>query len=287
MTKSVRILHQKCRNSVYPRSNDLIKRFVVPDDKVAWDDCWEEYYPVEFTASFVKNQPWADLDWRDPNFKPEWNAIDGKINRKSHDGLYKIKNSCPLNLFGRTGIKGRGVLGRWGPNHAADPIVTRWKINELNNELVIKNETKLPILQFVAIKRRDSGEWAIPGGMVDPGEVVASTLKREFLEEALSILEKTDYEKTVINNELNEFFSNGKEIYKGYVDDPRNTDNAWMETVAMHFHDESGETVGSLNFCAGDDAVGVQWLDLDKSLLLYASHISMIERIILEMKCHW
>ena len=33
------------------------------------------------------------------------------------------------------------------------------------------------------------------------------------------------------------------QIYRGYVDDPRNTDNAWMETVVMHFHDESGEKV--------------------------------------------
>ena len=29
-------------------------------------------------------------------------------------------------------------------------------------------------------------------------------------------------------------------IYKGYVDDSRNTDNAWMETVAYNFHDEDG-----------------------------------------------
>jgi len=30
------------------------------------------------------------------------------------------------NPVGRTGIRGRGCLGRWGPNHAADPIVTRF-----------------------------------------------------------------------------------------------------------------------------------------------------------------
>ena len=29
------------------------------------------------------------------------------------------------NPIGRTGMTGRGLLGRWGPNHAADPIVTR------------------------------------------------------------------------------------------------------------------------------------------------------------------
>lgn len=45
-------------------------------------------------------------------------------------GAYKIVNKVPLNPIGRTGVRGRGVLGRWGPNHAADPIVTRWKRNE-------------------------------------------------------------------------------------------------------------------------------------------------------------
>lgn len=30
------------------------------------------------------------------------------------------------------------------------------------------------------------------------------------------------------------------QVFKGYVDDPRNTDNAWMETVAVNFHDDSG-----------------------------------------------
>lgn len=30
------------------------------------------------------------------------------------------------NPYGRTGIEGRGSLGRFGPNHAADPIATRF-----------------------------------------------------------------------------------------------------------------------------------------------------------------
>ena len=32
-----------------------------------------------------------------------------------------------------------------------------------------------------------------------------------------------------------------RQIYKGYIDDPRNTDNAWIETIAMNFHDDTGE----------------------------------------------
>lgn len=39
---------------------------------------------------------------------------------------------------------------------------------------------------MVAIQRRDNLMWAIPGGMVDPGERATATLKREFTEEALN-----------------------------------------------------------------------------------------------------
>lgn len=38
------------------------------------------------------------------------------------------------------------------------------------------------------------------------------------------------------------------QIYKGYLDDQRNTDNAWVETVAMNFHDETGKMLSSLDF---------------------------------------
>lgn len=41
---------------------------------------------------------------------------------------------------------------------------------------------------FVAILRKNDKEWAIPGGMVDPGETISMTLKREFTEEALNSL---------------------------------------------------------------------------------------------------
>lgn len=54
------------------------------------------------------------------------------------------------------------------------------------------------------------------GGMVDAGENVSATLKREFIEEALN--GKVDDEL------IDEFFkSTHEEIYRGYVDDPRNT----------------------------------------------------------------
>ncbi|VVC91232.1 unnamed protein product [Leptidea sinapis] len=127
-------------------------------------------------------------------------------------GHYNIVNGYPLNPIGRTGLQGRGVLGRWGPNHAADPIVTPDKEN-----------------------------W-----------------KEKF----------------------KDFFSKGIEIYRGYVDDPRNTDNAWMETIAYNFHDEIGAVVGNIKLQAGDDAIGVQWVDITPDINLYASHKDIIDSVL-------
>ena len=36
------------------------------------------------------------------------------------------------------------------------------------------------------------------------------------------------------------------------MDDPRNTDNSWMETIAYNFHDESGTSVANFKLHAGE-----------------------------------
>lgn len=192
----------------------------------------------------------------------------------------------PLNPVGRTGIVGRGLLGRWGPNHAADPIVTRWKRNG-TGAVEVDRHTGKCVLQFVAIQRRDSGEWAIPGGMIDPGETVSNTLMREFMEEALNFLEKNDTEREDLQSSITEFFTKGDEIYEGYVDDPRNTDNAWMETVAINFHDEDSSVVGKLALQAGDDARNVRWMDVNQKINLYANHSEFIRKTVSQRDAHW
>ena len=75
------------------------------------------------------------------------------------------------------------------------------------------------------------------------------------------------------------FKDHGQHIYAGYVDDPRNTDNSWMETVAVNFHDEAGEAFSRVKLQAGDDAGAVSWIEINKSLLLYASHAEFIRSV--------
>ena len=58
-------------------------------------------------------------------------------------------------------------------------------------------------MQMVAVKRKDNGEWAIPGGMVDAGENVSATLRREFEEEAGNVAED---EKVAFRADLDKLF---------------------------------------------------------------------------------
>jgi len=57
-----------------------------------------------------------------------FNKVDeGKnVDRRSYLKIYRVVDGIPQNPVGRTGIIGRGVLPRWGPNHAGLAVVTRY-----------------------------------------------------------------------------------------------------------------------------------------------------------------
>ena len=40
------------------------------------------------------------------------------------------------------------------------------------------------------------------------------------------------------------------QVYEGYVDDPRNTDNAWFETTAINYHDSDGSSFANFPLSA-------------------------------------
>ena len=178
---------------------------------------------IEFThPSVIKNMnSKTDIRWADDEnprkdileeretFNGSGNGLKSLIDAEI---VFNSKNK-PMNPTGWTGLAGRGLLGKWGPNHAADPIVSY--LDENND------------LWAIVIRRKDTGEWAIPGGMVDPGDNVSHTLINEIFEEAI----ETDNDSDSIMYEIIDLFNNSIVLYNGYVNDPRNTDNAWMETT--------------------------------------------------------
>lgn len=187
--------------------------------------------------------------------------------RPSYMGEYAFDaNGAPLNPMGLKGKPGRGTLYKWGPNNAADPVV-------------VATDPKSADRKILLIRRDDTREWALPGGNVDPGEHASEATVRELYEEAGINLRDTESEL----------------IYEGYVDDPRNTDNAWFETAARLFRLEHAPRAK-----AGDDALEARWfscntLDELKAAIcelegidpavepIYASHADIIAEALSRM----
>jgi ADP-ribose pyrophosphatase len=221
----------------YPR------RAEVPDEQLSWSVPFPDYDPPYYVAPAVldndgtkKPGGWADSE--------DVKAVESLPAETFEGPLQVDEQGRPLNPRGRCGIAGRGLLGKWGPNFAADPIITR--INK-----------KFGDIEMLAIQRRDNGQWAIPGGMVDKGEDVSRTLARELAEETGVELD----------------MSGADPVYRGFVDDPRSTDHAWIESTVKHLHLE-GEVADKLDPEAGSDALTVRWLPITERSLhkLYASH---------------
>jgi ADP-ribose pyrophosphatase len=266
-------VHERARgpHPAYPT------RAEVPPDKVAWNVEYPEYSPGhEFTHDAVLTNMLAFAAGAKGRWADETNNLLTAFRNTEHSGVaqphYKLcvdEDGRPLNPRGRTGLRGRGLLGKWGANRAADPIVTRFKPGSNKRTL-----------QFVGIRRKDTNEYALPGGMVEDGEDVSQTLLNEFNEEALGIIEgNTRIDGSVKARLVDLFKNNGEVVYVGYVDDPRNTDHAWMETVAKHLHC-SDELAADLPLQAGDDAApgSAAWIDITPDLDLYASHKYIVEK---------
>ena len=106
-------------------------------------------------------------------------------------------------------------------------------------------------------------------------------VRREFAEEVGAI--EDEHERRKFSEMVDELFVMGQVVYRGYVDDPRNTDNAWMETTAFHFHCNA-ELGANFHFNPDDDEVAaVRWLDVDPHdqdyRNLYASHMEWVDKV--------
>ena len=146
----------------------------------------------------------------------------------------------------------------------------RIEIAVLTNDATRKHQ----VFEFVAIKRGDTGLWAMPGGMVDDvKDTFQATAVREFFEEAAAG-----------NKELEErlrpiMLREGEVRYAGLIDDTRSTDNTWTESVLFHFHyDPKIHKELPLQFA--DDAIGAEWIRTDserfRGVKTFHSHHRML-----------
>ena len=71
------------------------------------------------------------------------------------------------------------------------------------------------MLLQVVIKRTDTGQWAIPGGLVHEEEVTTDTLRRAFASTAMGLNDEKELKE--LRHQLDGLFANsgGWEIYRG------------------------------------------------------------------------
>ena len=194
-----------------------------------------------------------------PNHPGKFVMLDRKswIEDGSGSYYYRLDSSgFPKNPIGRTGVRGRGALMRYGPNKEIMAIVTRWKKNKGKPIYVERRK----LLEFIAVRDPTTGLSKIPGERVIGDESRFSVVSRTFIElvfEESDVERGTNFSEEDMTNFFGSFaaqtpinFSTGANrndmfndlgflstmIYRGYIDDPRNTDNAWVEAEIWNFH---------------------------------------------------
>jgi ADP-ribose pyrophosphatase len=135
-------LHAKARSR-----DKYAERQTVQDAMVPWEVEFDSYAPPDFTdpVVFKFDRSKKAGGWADPEDFYEEDEFKERLT--FHPPLcFDPESDRPRNPKGRTGLQGRGLLGKWGPNQAADPIVLR--LNPVSKEP-----------EVVLIERADSGEW--------------------------------------------------------------------------------------------------------------------------------
>ncbi|XP_055975296.1 transient receptor potential cation channel subfamily M member 2 isoform X2 [Sorex fumeus] len=256
--------HVNARHFLYPSSS--VMRFPVPDEKVPWEAEFLIYNPP-FHSAERREKGREDPVGSAPELRAgiSYNVVEGAVDRRSFHGTYAVQDGLPLNPMGRTGLRGRGTLRFFGPNHTLLPVITRWRRNQDGG--ICRRSIK-KMLEVLVLRRPGSELWALPGGSRDPGETLPQKLRLVVRPEFWPNFES--------------LLAQGTELYKGYMDDPRNTDNAWIETVAVnvHFPDQNDVVLRMLSLplpsCATITAV--QWQVLDRRLPLYADHKTLLQK---------
>ena len=191
-------------------------------------DC-EEYDPPYYVASEVLENDRSQKPggWADPE-----NVEAGGQDWNMGTSKYKDDDGRPRNPRGRTGIAGRGLLGRWGAN--ASVAATMVRTHGVSG-----------FIEILFGSKEDRLDLSLPKGFVLPEEshedAVSRVLEREsgFRPDA----------------------STGVAVFDGYTFDPRQTDHAWVESRAYLFSTEA-DAVPS-RFEAGGEFDEIKWWPLD------------------------
>lgn len=69
---------------------------------------------------------------------------------------------------------------------------------------------------------------------------------------------------------------------QGYVDDAKNTDNAWLETVSANFHDNNSAKFGAIKLAAD-----FAWVEASSGLNIFSKHKEWLREVVELQRGYW
>ncbi|CAF2848139.1 unnamed protein product [Rotaria sp. Silwood2] len=249
-------IHHRARTSPYTMYKNVL-RTLVNDIQVPWSYEWSQYRPTIFTAEEIYINPGADPDLlkSSSSISLHFNTIDGAVDRRSVYQHYHIRehDGLPLNPIGRTGLQGRGILLRWGPNIYHYIIICRWKRDIYGNILLHpSNEKKiLEILLEIQTDGYTTHDFILTGGLRMIGSrfppQLQDRLKRFIIHTGIILNNRKKISSSLIA--LNHLFEQNPTPWKGaYFDDARNTDNAWIELSIEYLLDNDHQLTSCIPY---------------------------------------
>ncbi len=206
--------HLKIRGA---RPDSYPPRLRLPIDEAPWGvECPDYTPPYHVDPSVLSNDGTQKAGgWADPETSEALEATERALNPR-----------------GRTGIAGRGLLGRWG-------------INRMVGAVVVRTGGTAGELDILLGRIGEGGELSLPRGFVASGEDRETAMAR--------VLEDTTGWRPEPGS--------GDVVFEGYSYDARQTDHAWIEIQARVFHFDDGS--GPSRFRPGHNLEEVEWRRLD------------------------
>ncbi|KRZ61693.1 ADP-ribose pyrophosphatase, mitochondrial, partial [Trichinella nativa] len=204
------------------------------------------YNPPEFSATISEfGTHFDDFTPSEKTVKAYFNDKDGTIDRRTMAfKQYELKDGRPVNPAGFTGIQGRGLFPRWGPNIFCIFLVTRGTGDDLE----------------VLTVASDGNSLELPKMYVDNQET--STLRMKLLEEMYNSRAQDEITREDLMGIVKKAMKKSLMVRLGFTPDALNTDNAWMETLMVQIKDKKKKHIGKVDL-KSSTSKGMEWKKID------------------------
>ncbi|CAH8536213.1 unnamed protein product [Schistosoma rodhaini] len=219
-------------------------RMNVPPERMAWTVEYPDYFAYDACEEILLFPSEESHDGVNENLRTiNFNQYDAKakLRRQSLLGRYRLDSTtgAPLNPMGRTGLLGKGLLPRWGPNHSFVLCITRWTRDTRTGAQIIRSNRG--VLQYLALERnkRLCMPWYLTDhtSKCDFDECVLKIISSLITRRGHAMLPEKRVDRLLKRIEKAEV----TQIFKGYLDDQLNADSAWMETVVINLHESESK----------------------------------------------